>query len=342
VTPQTIQLAVLASLAARHGGADENTLKAELGPAGLRADAVDLEIAALAHAGLLERTTSGLTLTSEGARTLLEGYAEIERLMDPSPRRDTQEDCPSIPWLTRVQTEWIDAISLNYAVDSDALRTLLPHPLEPELWKGTAWVQVLVSSLRDMRPQGLGGLFGVCFYQTSYRAAVRLREPGGEWRRGGYFVRSETNHEVMRAVGNTLTEFKFHAFGAAEMIMLRDGDRLSIAIEPQRAGGNLVAMIDTRPLSDPPAGSVWTSLAELQMPLVECYDAFGVDSEHGWLYTLTIDREPWNARFVTPIDLHCEFAESPALSGARLDSVLHIPRCAYRWRPLRREPLPGG
>ena len=66
-------------------------------------------------------------------------------------------------------------------------------------------------------------LFGTCFYQASYRAAVRYRDGEGSWRRGGYFVRSETNHPVMRAVGNALAEFKFHDFGAADMVMLRDG-----------------------------------------------------------------------------------------------------------------------
>jgi uncharacterized protein YqjF (DUF2071 family) len=282
--------------------------------------------------------TQALTLTQAGIAALLSMQAELEAALDPSPCHAVQEDCPSIPWLTTVQTCWIDAVSINYAVDPAALQKILPPPLEPEVWRGSAWVQVLMSSLRDMRPQGLMPLFGVCFYQVSYRAAIRYRSVDGSERRGGYFVRSETNHPVMRAVGNALAEFRFHDFGAAEMTMLRDGDRLTLGIDAERPHGKLVALFDTRPSERPPAGSLWPSLADLEEPLVQCHDALGVDRENGYLYILTIDRDPWNARFVTPIDLYVEYFESGPLKG-RYDSTLHFRECAYRWRPLRREPL---
>jgi len=265
----------------------------------------------------------------------------------PGPAPHGLQPCPSIPWLTTVQTTWIDAISLNYAVDPTVLAKLLPKPLEPELHKGSAWLQVLVSSLRDMRPQGLFAPLGVCFYQASYRAAVRYRAADGSWRRGGYFVRSETNHDLMRRVGNALKEFQFHDFSAAHMTMLRQGHELTVGIDPddEHGNGNLLGQFDTRPLAAPPASSVWHSVAELHEPLVECYDAFGVDAKDGWLYVLTIDREPWQPCFVQPLQLYAEFLDVGPLGGgaAHLDSVLHVPReCGYRWRPLRRERWFGG
>ena len=87
----------------------------------------------------------------------------------------------------------------------------------------------------------------------------------------------------MRAVGNALAEFSFHDFGAAEMVMLRDGDRLTSASIPSRRSrtASWWASFDTRPLDAPPAGSVWSSLDELHEPLVECYDALGVDARAG-------------------------------------------------------------
>jgi hypothetical protein len=129
------------------------------------------------------------------------------------------------------------------------------------------------------------------------------------------------------------------------MVVLRDGERLTLGVDPdaEHPGGRLFGTLDTRPLAGPPPGSVWASLEELHEPLVECYDALGVDREAGWLYVLTIDREPWNARFVTPLELYAEWFEHGPLGGgaARLDSVLHLERCAYAWRPLRRERLAG-
>lgn len=341
MTLDRVELAVLATLSTMRGICSRTELSRTLQAAGLRQPAVDAAVLRLLQAGRIEGDGSWLSLTAEGSLALLQTCAEVERAIDNSPSSADQEDCPSIPWLTTVQTEWIDAVSINYAVEPEVLSRLLPAPLQPEVFEGSAWVQVLVSSLREMRPQGLGGVFGVDFYQVSYRAAVRYRSADGTWRRGGYFVRSDTNHAVMRAVGNTLAEFKFHEFGGADMLMVREGDTLTIGIDAHEPGGKLVATFDTRPQTDPPPGSVWASLHELQMPLVECYDAYGVDHDEGYLYTLTIDREPWNARFVRPRQLYCEYVDTGPLGGgvARLDSVLHIPRCAYRWRPLRRERL---
>lgn len=342
---ERVELAALGALAAARGTLGTGELARALSAAAISPSESAPILASLRARGLITLDGARWILQPPGIAAFLDLHAEIEAALDPSPRSPVQQDCPSLPWLTTVQTCWIDAVSINYAVEPAALARLLPAPLCPEIWKGSAWVQVLASSLRDMRPQGLGALFGVCFYQVAYRAAVRYPSVDGSWRRGGYFVRSETNHPVMRAVGNALAEFRFHDFGLADMVMLRDGERLTLGIDPAAncPGGKLVGVFDTRPLGGPPPGSAWSTVDELHEPLVECYDALGVNREHGHLYILTIDRDPWEPRFVAPEELYVEYFTTGALGGgvARLDSVLHFRECAYRWRPLRREPLYG-
>jgi len=339
----SVRLAILGALAASRVGMERAEVLGALSAAGVDAGVASPELSALVSSGRVSARATWLELTPSGILDLLALHAEIERALDPSPPLPEQEQCPSVPWLTAVQTCWIDALSINYRVDPAALAPLLPAPLEPEVHKGHGWVQVLMSSLRDMRPPGIPSLFGTCFYQVSYRAAVRYRDTVGAWRRGGYFVRSETNHPVMRAVGNALAEFKFHDFGAADMVMLRDGDHLTVGVDPEPGfpDGRLVSVVDTRPLASPPAGSLWSSLGELHEPLVECYDALGVDAAEGHLYILTIDRDPWNARFVAPANLYCEYFDTGPLGrgASSLDSVLHLEECRYRWRPLRRVAL---
>ncbi|MCU0657122.1 MAG: DUF2071 domain-containing protein [Polyangiaceae bacterium] len=335
------RMATLAALAGAPAGLSPGELVGLLTEAGLGAEQV-----AGAAGEMLERGEIGLRggvfeLAPAGARALLEIHAAIERALDPSPTTPGMEECPSIPWLTTVQTRWLDAVSLNVAVSPDALRPLIPAPLEPEVFHGTAWVQVLISRLQEMRPQGAPPLFGVNFHQVSYRAAVRYRSRSGAVRRGGFFVRSETDNALMRAVGNALVEFRFHDFGLAKVALKRSGGRLDVSVtpEPRFPGGQVAAALDVSRDHGPPRGSAWASLDELRAPLVECYDAFGVDAEQRWVYVLTIDRGPWDARFARADQVRCELLEAGPLRGAaRLDSVLHLPQpCPYRWRPLRRE-----
>jgi uncharacterized protein YqjF (DUF2071 family) len=329
-----LDLALLGLLSAERGTLERAELLGQLVEAGVAAPDARRTLERLLAAGLVrgERT---IQLTSAGVAHFLDLHARIEAALGAPP----SEDCPSVPWLTLVQTCWVDAISVNYAVDPRLLAAMLPAPLEPEIWKGTAWVQVLMSSLRDMRPQGMPSLFGWCFYQVSYRAAVQYRDQDGQLQRGGYFVRADTNHPVMRAVGLSLNEFRFHEFGECEMMMIRDGDTLTVGSDPAPGfeGGKLVGVLNTQDRSErPPEGSVWASLDELHQPLVECYDAFGVDRDNGWLYVLGIERAPWNARFVRLDSWYCELFDTGPLAGSRLDHVLHITECAYRWMPLRR------
>ncbi|MBI5515964.1 MAG: DUF2071 domain-containing protein [Deltaproteobacteria bacterium] len=341
--PSRAEGAVLAALAGAPAGLGPAELLGCLQRAGLAPEEALAATEATVARGLVGARGGALELTGEGARALLDLYAALQTALDPSPTTLGMEDCPTVPWLTTVQTHWLNAVAVNYAVDPDALRPLIPEPLEVEVFKGRAWVSVLVSSLREMRPQGLPGLFGVDFHQVSYRAAVRYQNREGNHRRGGYFVRSETDHPVMRAVGNTLTEFKFHHFGLAAVALERDGDALSLEVKPRdgAAYGEVSALFDVREGHGPPEGSRWGSVDELSEPLVACFDAFGVDPA-GWVYVLTIDREPWRARFART--LRCSapyFTDGPLGGGAStLDSVLCIPEpCGYRWRPLRREPF---
>jgi uncharacterized protein YqjF (DUF2071 family) len=336
------ELAALVALAVEPLGLSPEALLLRLEDSGVSRAAGAQVLGGLLGRGLVVEQAGALQPTAGGHAALREVQAMLERAQDVSPSTTGMEECPSVPWLTQVQTVWVEALSLNYAVSPQVLAPLLPAPLEPELHRGSAWVQVLMSSLREMRPQGLSGLLGFNFYQVSYRAAVRYRNAEGQWRRGGYFVRSETNDPLMRRIGNTLTEFKFHEFGEADMVMAREAQRLTFAVDPLPGfpGGRLVGVLDTQPLPEAPAGSVWPSLEALHEPLIECYDAFGVAD--GYVYVLTIDREPWNARFVRPVELYCEYMQDGALAGhARLDSVLHLRECPYRWRPLRRERIPA-
>jgi uncharacterized protein YqjF (DUF2071 family) len=336
------ELAMLILMALESAGLGHDKIIERMGYSSVEPEDAEEALASLTRRRVLLEQDGFWVLTPNGHLALREAYAELEQMQDLSPSSDDMEECPTVPWLTQVQTEWVEALSLNYAVRPEALEQLLPAPLEPELHQGSAWVQVLMSSLREMRPQGMAGVFGVNFYQVSYRAAVRYRNARGQWRRGGYFVRSETNDTLMRRIGNSLAEFKFHEFGEADMLMARDGDKLTFAADPLPAypGGKLVGVLDTRPLQKPPKGSVWKSVEHLHEPLVECYDAFGV--ANGYVYVLTIDRGAWDADFVRPVELYCEFLQEGVLAhGARLDSVLHMRNCLYRWRPLRREPIPG-
>ena len=148
------QMAALAALASAPSGLAPAELLDVLSDAGIDTTQALEACQVLLDAGEVVVQRGTFELSAAGARALLAIHAAIERALDPSPSTPGMEECPSIPWLTTVQTCWVDAVSFNFAVAPDALRPLIPPPLEPEIFHGSAWVQVLISRLRDMRPQG--------------------------------------------------------------------------------------------------------------------------------------------------------------------------------------------
>jgi len=330
------EIAALGALAGAPSGRTPEELVADLEDVGIHAETALEACEALLAGGEIVARGAALELSLRGGAALLDIHARIAEALDPSPTTAGMEECPSVPFLTAIRTTWNDAISLGYSVDPAALGALLPPPLEPEIFHGRAFVQVLASRLSELRPAGVPALFGVDFHQVSYRAAVFYRGRNGV-RRGGYFVKSQTDHPVMRAVGNALVEFRFHEFEEAKISLERRGGELTFVGrpgDPREAEARVV--LDVSRDHGLPATSVFRSPEEVRAALVECYDAFGVEDGH--VYVLTTDRGAWRARFAAPVSVRVPYMENGPFGRAALDSVLVLPDpCAYAWRPLRRE-----
>ena len=107
--PRAAELGLLAAVAAGSAAtAEEACWRVE--SAGIEPPAARAALASLQRRGLVAAGGGGLALTGQGAEALLAAYAEIAAALDPSPPAAGQEECPSLPWLTAIQTEWIEAL----------------------------------------------------------------------------------------------------------------------------------------------------------------------------------------------------------------------------------------
>src|SRR6266571_7868136 len=94
---------------------------------------------------------------------------------------------------------------VNFGVRSDVMRALLPHPIVPDLYGNEAYLSIVISDLRCMRPAFLPKALGVTYHQVVYRVVVRCL---GE--RGVFFLRSDADNRLMCLAGNWFTFFHFH------------------------------------------------------------------------------------------------------------------------------------
>ena len=217
----------------------------------------------------------------------------------------------------------------------------VPSPFELDLYRGSAFVSLTASRLKDFGVGRIPDALRMNFYQATYRAHVTFTDFRGRRLRGCYFVRSETNSPLMNLTANLLPEFKAHRCSTSSILIARQGDRLLLTVDSQddAAGKVVLVLDDSHALEAMPNTSVFPSIQEAYDFIVDFYEAFSYDPDSGDVLILQIDRGDWNIRVLDPIDHYLGFfVDGPFPHGkTQLDSVFYFRNTPYRWLPLVKE-----
>ena len=92
---------------------------------------------------------------------------------------------------------------VNFRVDPEAVRRILPDPFEPKLVNGHAIAGICLIRLGQIRPRGFPGWVGIGSENAAHRIAVTWREDG-EHREGVFIPRRDTSSRFNAAVGGRL------------------------------------------------------------------------------------------------------------------------------------------
>jgi hypothetical protein len=224
---------------------------------------------------------------------------------------------------------------VNFAVEPDWMRSLLPEYVEPELHDGKAYLSIVIADMEKMRPALLPRCFGVSYTQVVYRVVVRCA--GG---RGVYFLRSDADSRPMCLAGNWLTFFRFTY---SPVRWRSEPGRLHFDLSAP--GGDhadiRASFVVGRALGEMPNTSHFRSLADAQPFLVELYAAYSPAERH--INRVRIRRGPWRIQIVADerqgYDHLCGSAAFPRGTAA-LDSVFYVRDLPYHWFPREKLPLP--
>ncbi len=100
---------------------------------------------------------------------------------------------------------------INFRVDPDSVRKLLPAPFRPQLVNGHSIAGICLIRLKQLRPKFLPWIFGVTSENAAHRIAVEW-DANGETRTGVYVPRRDTSSRLNAAAGGRLFPGRyFHA-----------------------------------------------------------------------------------------------------------------------------------
>ena len=106
----------------------------------------------------------------------------------------------------RIRRCWL----FTWRTPVETVRPLVPAPLDPVTHRGFAFWNVVVCEIGGMRPRALPESLGIAYWHVAYRLHVRARVADGREVEGLHFIRSDCDRSIVTALGNVLTDFRFH------------------------------------------------------------------------------------------------------------------------------------
>ncbi|MGH9604035.1 MAG: YqjF family protein [Terriglobales bacterium] len=230
------------------------------------------------------------------------------------------------PWT--IEFTWHDLLFLHWPVPPSSLRSLLPAPLDLDLYDGSAWVGVIPFFMSGIRLRGLPPLPGTsAFAEVNVRTYVRFRGQPGVY----FFSLDAASRLAVRAARAWYHLPYFHA----RMSVEKEADAVRYSSERRDHPRPAEFRARYRPTSE-----VRASLrGSLEHWLTERYCLFTTD-RRGNVIRAEIHHQPW------PLQSAEVALERQTLAHA---AGIHLPETAplahfsrrldvYVWRPEYLEP----
>lgn len=84
------------------------------------------------------------------------------------------------PWLLHMR--WTELLFAHWRIPLEVARAIIPEPLEPDLFDGSAWLGLVPFRMSGVRPRGLPAVPGVsAFPEVNVRTYARYRGRPGVW-----------------------------------------------------------------------------------------------------------------------------------------------------------------
>lgn len=183
-------------------------------------------------------------------------------------------------------------ILVNFQVAPEALRAVLPTPLEPKLVRGVGIGGICLIRLREIRPRLVPKAFGIGSENAAHRIAVTLPD-GGE---GVFIPRRDTSSRLNTLAGGRLFPGQ-HSL--ADFRVREEDGRYEVRVEDP--AGALLLSVTAERADRMPEGSVFGSVAEAS----EFFEAgslgYSPGNRPGRLDGLELRTEEWR---VAPLSVH--------------------------------------
>jgi hypothetical protein len=223
-------------------------------------------------------------------------------------------------------------ILVNYRVQPEVLRRLLPPPFEPKIAGGWGMAGICLIRLAELRPQGIPARMGISSENAAHRVAVEWGP--AEARQEGVFVRRrDTSAWWNVAAGGTLFPGVHHR---ADFDVHETPERLRVALRSR--DGDTRVTVAGRCASALPASSVFGSVAEASQFFALGSRGYSPTDKPGVFDGLELRTDQWKVVPLEVSELESSLFASSDLfpaGSAHFDCALLMRNIPHEWHALR-------
>ena len=225
-------------------------------------------------------------------------------------------------------------LALSYAFPKEALKSLVPEPLEIDAYEALGFVTVALVWTRQMRPAGFPTFLGQDFFLAGFRVFVRAQD-GDRRLRGLRILRSETDKARMKWSGNLLTNYNYRHVDVSDEpghLITRTGDG-SVSLDIRYDVGAEAELPLGSPFPD------WRTARQFAGPMPFTFDI----GKEGRVLAIEGKRAEWKPRPLKVLESKVALFDAPPFEGVEpvLANAFAVEDIAYRWERGRYLQHPG-
>jgi hypothetical protein len=217
---------------------------------------------------------------------------------------------------------------VNYRIDPDVLRALLPAPFRPQLVNGSAIAGICLIRLSGIRPTLVPAALGVSSENAAHRIAVEWKERGIT-RQGVYIPRRDSSSRLNRLLGGRL----FPGLHHPAHFEVTESER-AFRVQMDSADGAAHVRVEGELAPTLPASSVFASITDASAFFERGALGYSATGQPGVFDGLELRSLAWHVEPLAITAVESSFFEDRRtfpIGSTEFDCALVMRNIAHEW-----------
>jgi hypothetical protein len=220
-------------------------------------------------------------------------------------------------------------ILVNYRVDPEIIKRLIPRRFVPKLHDGFAIAGICLIRLEDIRPAGFPAALGVNSENAAHRIAVRWEDDRAQQREGVFIPRRDTDSKINQLLGGRVFPGEHHAAGFE---VNESPGRIEISMKS--ADGKVMVGLCADVSDRMPESSVFRSVSDASQFFEPGSLGFSATADPGRLDGIELETKEWRVGPLQVDRVSSSFFDDRSAfpeGSVQFDHALLMRNIAHEW-----------